>query len=191
MKIYYTTSKISKEDSSFYGIFAEDGGKFYFYNPLGKWEEVKNDSQIEYYKTCKKVDLEEYMSGQDQPQTLQIFQRTAPRKIKKETMEFIPNQEGIIEISQPKKDNSYVNSPEVVLCKLPDGTFFIYESRDKNFERIMGQKLGRIRILHPRYIEDGNYTLTDTNTKAVPKDIFEDEVVETLEEMINPANENC
>ena len=191
MKIYYTTSTIEKGDYSYYGIFAEDGGQFYRYTDLGEWELVENKKQIEYYKTCDKVDLEEYMAKKDKPENLKLFQRTKSRKIETEAFLYAPQPDGTLELKPaPKEDVSYINDPAVVLCQLPDGNFLTFESRDNLFERVMNQKFGRVKVLRHQYVDDGNYTLTDTDTKAIPSDIFEDEVVSTLDEKLNPENEN-
>ena len=55
---------------------------------------------------------------------------------------------------------------------------------------VMNKKLGRLKVLNRKYIEDGNYTITETDTKAIPSDIFEDEVVLPLDEKLNPEIEN-
>ena len=191
MKIYYTTSTIADGDYSYYGIFAEDGGKYYRYTDLGEWEVVDKEHQIEYYKTCQKVDLEEYMAKKNQPEALKLFKRTSPREIKSGLVSYIPNPDGTIRIvPAPNHDMSYVADPAVALCQLPDGSYLLYQQRDAGFEGVMNQKFGRLKVLHRKYIEDGNYTITETDTKAIPSDIFEDEVVLPLDEKLNPEIEN-
>lgn len=191
MKIYYTTSTIAKGDYSYYGIFAEDGGKYYRYTDLGEWEVVDKEHQIEYYKTCQKVDLEEYMAKKEQPENLKLFQRTKARKMLKPAVEFLPQPDGTLKLVEgSKEDLSYMKDPAVALCQLPDGNYLLYQQRDTGFEGVMNQKFGRLKVLHHKYIEDGNYTITETDTKAIPSDIFEDEVVLPLDEKLNPEIEN-
>lgn len=191
MKIYYTTSTIADGDYSYYGIFAEDGGKYYRYTDLGEWEVVDKEHQIEYYKTCQKVDLEEYMAKKEQPENLKLFQRTKARKMLNPAVEFFPQPDGTLKLVEgSKEDLSYMKDPAVALCQLPDGNYLLYQQRDVGFEGVMNQKFGRLKVLHRKYIEDGNYTITETDTKAIPSDIFEDEVVLPLDEKLNPEIEN-
>ena len=191
MKIYYTTSMVREGDYSFYGIFAEDGGQFFKYSEIGGWDLVTDEDQINYYKTCQKVDLEEYMAQKDQPETLKVFQRTKSRKIDSSSRVYFPELDGSRGYARPATDDtSYLKDPAVVLCQLPDGNYLIYDKREKGFEKLMNRKYGRVKVLSGIYLKDGNYTITETDTQAVPKDIFEDEVVSTLDEKLNPENVN-
>ena len=75
MKIYYTTSKIAENDWSYYGLFAQDGDTFYELDMIGLWKKAVHKSQLDYYKTCSKIDIEEYVKNMDKPQPIRMFQR--------------------------------------------------------------------------------------------------------------------
>lgn len=171
MKIYYTTSKIHENDTSYYGIFAQDGDRFYHLTAAGLWREATRPSQIEYYKTCDKIDLEEYVKNMDEPQTIKLFQRT----------EGVKRPDPINEKSEV--DNSFVGYTTPVVCQLPDGTFLCLNEKDPVFQRMLSKKVSPLRTISPSFTEDGKYTLTETKTAIVPKDVVEDLAV-ILEESV-------
>ncbi|MBO5394850.1 MAG: hypothetical protein J6A28_02980 [Clostridia bacterium] len=170
MKIYYTTSKISEDDWSWYGIFAQDGNDFYELSILGLWQKTTHKPQINYYKTCSKIDLETYINKLDKPQRLQMFYRTKgvpptyTRENGKACLPFI--------------DNSYVdwhktNAATAVICPLPDGGLLCLTDKSKVIQSC-NKKQCPIFTISPKYTQDGMFVLQDTNTSLVPKDFVED-----------------
>lgn len=167
MKIYYTTSKLSKNDYSYYGLFAQDGDNFYELSPAGLWEKQESQTAIDYYKTCDKIDIEEYVKEMNNPEKIKLFSRTKGTN---------------------KGDKSFVYDSYPVICTLPDGGLLCLRNKDRHFEKLINEKQCPIRTIEPRYAEDGNFSLTDTDTSIIPKDIVDDAICH-LEETLG-INEN-
>ena len=176
MKLYYTTSRFSEKDWSYYGLFAQDGDNFFQLKPDGIWDEVEREIAVSYYKTCEKIDIEEFTKEMNQPQGIKLFTRTKGIETKNFGGKTILN-------------NTYIRDAVPVICALPDGGLLCLGEGDPLFQKYLKKKQCPIAIIKPQYTEDGNYTLTDTNTSIVPKDIVEDALVHLEESVYGSENE--
>ena len=172
MKIYYTQSQIKQNDYSYYGVFAVVDNDYYQLTEIGTWKKATRPEQIQYYKTCKKLDIQEYVANMSEPQTVQMFQRTKGRE----------NNTNLALATSTTLDNSYTNEPLPVLCTMPDGGLIVFSSRDTRFERIVDEKGCCIKAISPRYTQDGNYTMKPSNTQMAAKD-FVDDAISLLEDV--------
>lgn len=176
MKLYYTTSKFSEKDWSYYGLFAQDGDRIFQLKASGLWKEVVVEEIVNYYKTCDKIDIEEFTKDMNEPQKIKLFNRTKGIETKNFYGETILNK-------------SYIRNAVPVICTLPDGGLLCLGDGDHSFEEIVNQQQCSLEIIKPQYTEDGNYTLTDTNTSIVPKDIVEDALLQLEEQFSESENE--